>query len=127
MKVKTQDVLNKDRLTNQEILLLCKRANAGEEIDFNDKEFLITSEQTQKGLDWLNDQRRTPTGKERKNNPFGAREEEVLDNFDYFTFDGLINAGNSFVDFYLPIYTVVGKNHLTFQYYVSGGKINIIG
>lgn len=127
MKVKTQDILNKDRLTNSEILLLCKRANAGEQIDFDNKEYLITNEQEIKGFDWLNNQRQTPTGAERKNNPFGIREENTLDNFKCFTFDGLINAGNTYHDFFLPLYTVIGTDGSTFQYYVQGGQINIIG
>lgn len=126
MKTLTEEVLKKDILTEANINLLKNRANKGEVINFDDKEYTITQEQTEKGKAWLMNQWKTPTGKIRKNNPFGAREEEALETFESFTFDGFYNAGNSFVNFYVPIYTVIGKDS-TFQYVLSGGLIKIIG
>lgn len=128
MKTKTEDVLKKDVLTEKDINLLKNRANRGEviEFDLDNREYEITPEQTRKGLDFLNNLRRTPTGKERKNNPFGAREEEALDTFVCFKFDGLHDAGNQWVKFYVPIYTVCGKDTV-FTYYYTRGGINIIG
>tara|TARA_R110002110_G_scaffold62000_3_gene173516 strand:- start:221 stop:1066 length:846 start_codon:yes stop_codon:yes gene_type:complete len=67
---------------------------------------------------------KTPTGKERKNNPFGLREQDALENFEYFTLDGFKNIGRSY-DFYVPIYGVTGTDSY-FQYYYDG-EVNIIG
>ena len=89
-------------------------------------EIALDEEQVQKGYDWLIDQWKTPKGAERKNNPFGYREQDVLENFSTITFNGYYDAGNYYRSFYLPLYLVSGNN-TTFEYYVSGGQINIIG
>lgn len=39
----------------------------------------LSDEQTAKGVKWLRNLYKTPAGKERKNNPFGAREIDVLE------------------------------------------------
>jgi len=82
--------------------------------------------QVQKGYDWLIDQWKSPKGAERKNNPFGYREQGVLENFNTITFNGYYDAGNYYRSFYVPLYLVSGAE-TTFEYYVSGGQINIIG
>ena len=46
--------------------------------------YSITPAQTTKGLDWLFNLRFTMRGKERKNNPFGYREQSILDDFDRY-------------------------------------------
>jgi len=51
--------------------------------------YSITPAQTTKGLDWLFNLRFTMRGKERKNNPFGYREQSILDDFDRFELSGL--------------------------------------
>ena len=89
-------------------------------------EIALSDEQVQKGYDWLMDQWKSPKGAERKNNPFGYREQDVLENFDTITFNGYYDAGNYYRSFYLPLYLVSGAE-TTFEYYVSGGQINIIG
>ncbi len=91
------------------------------------KSFKLTPEQTKKGFDFLDNRRRTPRGVERKNNPFGAREEAVLDNFDRFEVTEFFDAGNQFVKFHVPLFTVIAKDGSTFQYHFSGGKVNIVG
>lgn len=132
MKTATADMIAeisaKAVITEREILLLKKRANAGEkEAAFWPEEALsMTPEQTEKGIAWLRDQWKTPRGVVRKNNPFGYREEEAIETFERFTFDGLYDAGNVHHSFYLPVYTVHGKES-SFQYYVSGGIPRIIG
>lgn len=90
-----------------------------------DKELTLSPEQNKKGLEFLNNQRKTPNGKERKNNPFGYREENVLDNFTHFTLLSFYNAGNAYRDYYLPLYTCNG-NETCFEYYYNG-KVNIVG
>lgn len=117
--------------TEQEINLFKNRLNRGaaswDEIDkLVDLCFRLTPEQTEKGYNWLVNLWKTPKGKERKNNPFGPREEAVLESFRCFTFDGFYNAGNGFVNFYVPIWGVVGEAS-GFQYYNDYKGIHIIG
>lgn len=126
-KILSEELLKREILTEREILLLTHRASNGEKQGEYQDSYKITPEQTKKGLDWLNNQRRTPRGAERKNNPFGAREESALDNFSHFTFDGLYNAGNQYRSWYAPIYSVHGKDGEGFQYVIKGGGIEIIG
>lgn len=80
--------------------------------------------QIKKGFDWLWAQYKTPTGKERKNNPFGCREEEILENFKTIEFSNLTNQGFH-GSYYLPCYAVYDAEDDGFEYYVDGGKINI--
>lgn len=67
---------------------------------------------------------KTPTGKERKNNPFGYREMNILDNYKgkRFQFVGFYNDGNRWHDYYTPIYSLCGM-----EYYVNSEGIQIIG
>jgi hypothetical protein len=113
--------------------LLKRRANENKEDwklirDFNwtDEEILITGAYEQKGYKWLLNQYKTPTGKERQNNPFGYREQLALETMENMYFLGFYDAGNLWRTFYVPIYQVCGENQC-FDYYVSGGKIEIIG
>ena len=89
-------------------------------------ELELDEEQVQKGYDWLIDQWKSPKGTERKNNPFGYREQDVLTGFRTITFNGYYDAGNYYRSYYLPLYLVSGAEN-TFEYYVSGGQISIIG
>ncbi len=75
----------------------------------------VSEEQSRKGIDWLRKQWHTPTGKVRKNNPFGDYEQYVLDNFGHFEFVGLYDTATSVavnyfgLHSYLPIYRVLSK------------------
>ena len=128
--MKTKELIEKiektKSISEKEIMLLRRRMNEGEQICvcFDDLIKITDKEQETKGLNWLNNLRKTPAGKERKNNPFGTREEEALNNFSHFGFDGFLY---NCPEFYLPIYSVYGKSGEYFQYYVAGGKINING
>lgn len=82
--------------------------------------------QTEKGYDFLMKQWKTPTGAERKNNPFGYREQDILANFSHFTLKSFYNAGNAYVDFYIPLYECVSKDGASFEYYYNG-EVNIVG
>lgn len=88
-------------ITEREVLLLKKRANNGDNEAANfypgcDTEIEVTEEQSAKGFAWLMNLYKTPTGKERKNNPFGYREMNILDNYkgERFQFVGFYNDGN---------------------------------
>lgn len=133
MKKNTTEILKQSILTERDIKLLCRRANASdtrEEVmniigDFN-KSYDITADQSVKGFAWLNNKRMTSRGVERKNNPFGYREEQSLDTFEHINFDGLYDAGNRYFPYFVPVYIVHGTKS-SFQYVVVGGEIRIIG
>lgn len=92
----------------------------------SEKDLTISESQNKKGFDFLLSQWKTPTGKERINNPFGYREQRILDNFSHFTVKDWYNAGNAYVDYFLPVYSCHAKDGCCFDYYYNG-KVNIIG
>jgi hypothetical protein len=94
--------------------------------ELQEGELSLSDEQTAKGYDFLIDQWKTPRGIERKNNPFGYREQNALENFSHFTLSDFYDAGNIHHSYYLPIYNVYTKDGYGFQYYYNG-KVNIIG
>lgn len=130
--MKTEQLLklieSENKISEKHILLLKNRMNRGEKIDLSviyDNEILLTDEQTEKGKKFLLNLFKSPLGKIRKNNPFGYREQEVLENLEGFTLKGFYNAGNRYIDNYIPLYEVFGKG-VTFEYYYNG-QINIVG
>ena len=77
--------------------------------------YALTPKQTQKGLSWLMDQWKTPKGKERKHNPFGYREQYVLENFKEFRLIDFYDASNYYqvqlgIRNYYPYYHVIAKD-----------------
>lgn len=116
-------------ITEREISLLKRRGNNGEDINgiydiMDNVDIEVTDEQSAKGFAWLWNQYKTPLGKERKNNPFGYREMDILENYkgERFTFRGFYDAGNRHFKNLLPLYEIGGM-----EYYVNGGQIHIIG
>jgi hypothetical protein len=132
--MKTTDLLKKIETTGviseSEISLLKRRLNSGEKIDMSviwDGEISITIDQATKGWNWLMSQYKTTSGKERVNNPFGYREIDVLEDKDHtLEFRGFYDAGRYNFHSYLPIYLACGAG-TSFEYYVLGGVIQIIG
>lgn len=130
--MKTTDLIKnieeKGIITEREILLLKRRANNGD-IDAanfypgSGKVIEVTDEQSEKGFKWLYNLYKTPAGKERKNNPFGYREMDILDNYngERFTFVGFYDDLNRFRSCYIPIYELNGM-----EYYYNG-EIHIVG
>ena len=124
----TQEIIaeieSRGMITEREISLLKKRANAGDRDAANfwpcDE---TTPEQSAKGFAWLKNLYKSPRGVERKNNPFGYREMDILDNYagENFTFKGFYDAGRYGFHNYVPVYEVGGM-----EYYICGG-IQIIG
>ena len=80
--------------------------------------YSITPAQTTKGLDWLFNLRFTMRGKERKNNPFGYREQSILDDFDRFELSGLYDDSDGYNGFhnFKPIYKVIASDGGYFEY-----------
>lgn len=118
------EIETKGFITEREILLLKRRANAGDKEAANFWPCVeCTGEQTEKTYKWLKNLYVTPNGKERKNNPFGYREMNILDNWngEKAEFKGFYDAGRYGFHNYLPVYDFGGM-----EYYVCGG-IQIIG
>lgn len=121
-----ENVLSNRVITEREVLLLKRRANNGDDEAANfypscGTEIEVTEEQSVKGFAWLMNLYKTPTGKERKNNPFGYREMNILDNYKGERFQ-FVNNGNRWRDYYIPIYSLCGM-----EYYVNSEGIQIIG
>lgn len=122
-------------ISEKEINLIKNRINKG---DQEAKEamremrdyFCLEGAHEKKGFNYLYNLYMTPRGKERKNHRYGYREIAVLECAKregyYFTFDGFYDTGNRYSTFNVPIYTLCTNNG-TFEYYVSGGEVNIIG
>lgn len=81
---RVSEILESGVISEKDLNLLKSRLNRGlckyEDIEplFLDY-ILLSDDQTAKGVNWLRNLYKTPTGKERKNNPFGAREIDVLE------------------------------------------------
>lgn len=123
-----KNVTDNGIITEQELKLLLKRLNNGEKIDVSliwDNHLKLTDEQNKKGFVSLWNHYKTPSGAERKNNPFGYREQEILEDFTDFELIGFYEAGNYGRNYYLPLYSCNGANN-SFEYYYNG-KVNIVG
>ena len=132
-----REIAKRGQITEREKQLIQNRLNRYQsevnhtdyEIMFANGEISVTDEQARKGFLWLWNQHKTPMGKERKNNPFGYREIDVLnearENGATFTFDGFYDAGRVYRHC-LPLYSLYNEKG-SFQYYVCGGEINIVG
>ena len=114
-------------ITEREILTIKSRLNRG--VDcwqiFDNGNLTITPEQTEKGFNWLWNLYKSPTGKIRKNNPFGNWEISALEDFAGFELVDFVDTGNGFVSWFVPVYRV--KSHLSgeFDYYMENGQIVI--
>ena len=93
----------------------------------------VTKEQAAKGLAWLLNQWKTPKGNERKNNPFGSREETILDDFSHFELVGMYGDWNEYYGEYhnfSPVYRVIASNGDSFDYvyasWQSGQPLQIV-
>jgi len=122
------EIIKKGEITEKEILLLKRCANGGDKEASNfypgsDIEIYLTKEQSEKAFKWLWNLYKSPTGKERKNNPFGYREIDILENNkeELFRFIGFYDNGNLYYSNYIPIYEFCGM-----EYYVDN-KIQIVG
>jgi len=93
---------------------------------WEDTDLTLSDTQQQKGIEFLMNQWKSPRGTERKNNPFGYREQEILENVDRLVLHSLYNAGNAYHDNYLPLYLCYSKDGDSFEYYYDG-KVQIVG
>lgn len=131
---KYQSIFETGKITENELIALNSFYNKStdnkafiDDLMYGEKqieELELTPEQNEKGHKFLQELRFTPTGKERLNNPFGYREENILDNFSHFTFCGFYSERGTY---YIRMYNCYSKNGNCFQYYYAGGEMNIIG
>ena len=126
-----EQIKERGYITEREITLFKNRAQKGIDeanIGHLKNDFLISEEQKLKCLKWMRNLYKTPKGDERKNNPFGYREQRILNANDceikcYLT--GFYNIGK-LGDFYIPVYRYE-YNEYYFDCYVACGECIIIG
>lgn len=126
-----EQIKERGYITEREIALLKNRAQKGIDkanIGYLKNDFLISEEQKLKGLKWLRNLYKTVKGDERKNNPFGYREQQILDAPNdeiriYIT--GFYDIGK-LAPFFRPVYCCVYGEY-SFVYYAVGKECIIIG
>nr|DAG23115.1 MAG TPA: hypothetical protein [Caudoviricetes sp.] len=87
----------------------------------------LNDEQMAKAIKWLRNLYKTPAGKERKNNPFGAREISVLEGENIkIALCGLYDTGSYGCSNYMPNYCVYSEKG-SFEYvpYCNGHECYI--
>ena len=108
--------INDKKITVSELFKKNKQLDDGSGI-------VLSDDQQQKGLKWLHNQWQTKTGKTRTNNPFGYREQEVLNKQSEIRVkDFYSERGN----WYSPLYEVSSSGG-SFEYVVVGGEVKIMG
>jgi len=129
-----KNIMETNTITEKEINLIKMRLN-NDKVDEATQEVIdyiwdnspqLTPDQNKKGIDYLRNLWKSPTGKERTNNPFGYREQDALETFEYFELRGFYDAGNKYRKFYVPLYTCVGADS-SFEYAFYNGEVNILG
>ncbi|NOQ37578.1 hypothetical protein GQ472_01690 [archaeon] len=129
-----KNIRKRNVITEQELGLVMGRLNSkayavGQVTEMiGDEGLELTPEQSRKGYGYLMNQWKSPkTGMERKNNPFGYIEQEILKDFDRFCLKDTFDAGTINFSHHIPIYKVYSKIYGSFEYHMAGGKVNIIG
>lgn len=123
-------------ITEKQVNLIKNRLNAGKkDAELEDiVQYIwdnapdLTPDQNKKGHEFLMSLWKSPTGKERVNNPFGYREQEALEQFDHFSLAGFHDASRyGQAPYYIPLYDVWMKDgEYGFQYYYNG-EVSIVG
>lgn len=114
-------------MEEREMLLLKSRSNKAQHDIFKYDEFSeyipLSEEWANKGINWLKSLLKK-NGEPKAGQNLGYREIEIIKTATPadFTFVCFYDAGNRFYHNYLPVYNVAGM-----EYFVCGGKINVIG
>ena len=122
-----ENIHGRGYMEEREMLLLKSRSNKAQKDLFQYDEFNeyipLSEEWANKGLQWLKSLLKK-NGEPKAGQNLGFREIEIIKNATPadFTFVCFYDAGNRWHRNYLPIYNVAGM-----EYYVCGGKINVIG
>ena len=96
-----------------------------------EKELNLTWTQTEKGLRFLKNLIVTPTGRDRKNNPFNGKQTDIINNFKKFTLNGLQDQMNKYgrsmgINRFLPIWRVYCKGGNYFDYIYENFAIRVV-
>lgn len=125
-----ENVRKSGYISEREINLLKNRSNAEGKDLFNydlldtfDFGVPVTPEQGAKGLHWLQSLIKR-NGEPKSGQNLGYREIDIIKSAtnDDFSFIGFYNAGNRYFSVFVPIYRCDAM-----EYYVSGGKIQVVG
>lgn len=129
---RVSEILEAGVITEKDLNLLKSRLNHNR-CEYEDIEPLfldyvtLSADQIAKGVKWLRNLYKTPAGKERKNNPLGAREIDVLEGENIkIDFCGLYDTGCYGFRNYHPNYCVYSSNG-SFEYvpYCNGHECYI--
>ena len=118
---------NKINSSTEASKTLLKALNTNSAI-YNATGIKLDAAQTAKGFKYLKNLGFTPTGKVRSNSPLRARESWIVLNPKSIVLLGFYQPGRS--NFVVPLYEAYGgkKGEMrSMEYYVSGGKISIVG
>ena len=122
-----ENIHERGYMTEREMLLLKSRSNKAQKDLFQYDEFSeyipMSEDWANKGINWLKSLLKK-NGEPKAGQNLGDREIEIIKSATAsdFTFVCLYDAGNCFYHYYLSVYNVAGM-----EYFVSGGKINVIG
>ena len=122
-----EQIKTRGYMEEREMLLLKSRSNKAQKDIFPYGEFFdyipLSEDWANKGIQWLKSLLKK-NGEPKAGQNLGFREIEIIKTATAsdFTFVGFYDAGNRFYHNYLPVYNVAGM-----EYYVCGGKINVIG
>ena len=122
-----EQIKTRGYMTEREMLLLKSRSNKAQKDLFQYDEFSeyipLSEEWANKGLNWLKSLLKK-NGEPKAGQNLGYREIEIIKSAtpEDFSFVCFHDAGNGFYYNYLPVYNVGGMD-----YFVDGGKINVIG
>ena len=122
-----ENIHERGYMEEREMLLLKSRSNKAQKDLFLYDEFSeyipLSEEWSNKGLQWLKSLLKK-NGEPKAGQSLGYREIEIIKTATAsdFAFMYFYDAGNGWHRNYLPVYNVAGM-----EYYVCGGKINVIG
>ena len=122
-----ENIHERGYMTEREMLLLKSRSNKAQKDLFQYDEFSgyipLSEEWSNKGLQWLKSLLKK-NGEPKAGQNLGFREIEIIKTAkpSEFSFVCFYDAGNGWFRNYLPVYNVAGM-----EYFVYGGKINVIG
>lgn len=122
-----ENIHKRGYMEEREMLMLKSRSNKAQKDLFLYDEFSdyipLSEEWAEKGLKWLKSLLKK-NGEPKAGQNLGFREIEIIKSAtpEDFTFVCFHDTGNKFYYNYVPVYNVAGMD-----YFVYGGKINVIG
>ena len=122
-----EQIKSRGYMEEREMLLLKSRSNKAQKDLFQYDEFSeyvpMSEEWANKGIQWLKSLLKK-NGEPKAGQNLGFREIEIIKTAkpSEFSFVCFYDAGNRYYHNYIPVYNVAGM-----EYFVNGGKIQVIG